>query len=260
MIRSQNGNPIYWEQGEYPDWSRVSGYRHFPNGLPGTGVEPHYHDNDEMWLFTAGHGEVWLDDVQYAITPGTMVYTPMGCLHRFQMFTSYENNAIVTPLERKQRPIHITVEDYGPPTPTVPGFVVPGDRNTGPMATPGQRCPLSEWRKITLTVGEIIDEATLAANEHWLVMKGKILLGVDNLEIELSTQSVRLYTRLRANSTPARFGVSSTTCPSAPSTHTLRGPQVIVPFSHTISNPELSPSSAHQLPSICSDSPPSKRT
>jgi mannose-6-phosphate isomerase-like protein (cupin superfamily) len=79
MIRSQNGNPIYWEQGEYPDWSRVSGYRHFPNGLPGTGVEPHYHDNDEMWLFTAGHGEVWLDDVQYAITPGTMVYTPMGC-------------------------------------------------------------------------------------------------------------------------------------------------------------------------------------
>ena len=66
------------------------------------------------------------------------------------------------------------------------------------MATPGQRCPLSEWRKITLTVGEIIDEATLAANEHWLVMKGKILLGVDNLEIELSTQDVAL---LRAGTT-----------------------------------------------------------
>ena len=43
----------------------------------------------------------------------------MGCVHRFQMFTPYKNNAIVTRLERQKRPIHITVEEHGPPEPTV---------------------------------------------------------------------------------------------------------------------------------------------
>ena len=128
MIRSGNANNIYWEQGIYPDWTALSAFRHFPDQQIGTGVEPHYHDNDEMWLFTAGRGEVWLNDQRFEITPNTIVYTPMGVVHRFQMFTDYENNAIVTQLERQKRPIHILVEEAGPPIPTVPGFVLPGEQ------------------------------------------------------------------------------------------------------------------------------------
>ncbi len=192
MIRSGNSNNIYWEQGIYPDWTAVSAFRHFPDQQIGTGVEPHYHDNDEMWLFTAGRGEVWLDDRRFEITPNTLVYTPMGVVHRFQMFTGYENNAIVTCLERQKRPTHILVEESGPPVPTVPGFIVPGERNTGPIRNRGSRCPLSEWRAVTFASSEAIDEAPLTCNEHWLVVNGTIDLTVDGLEIELSNEDLVL--------------------------------------------------------------------
>ena len=192
MIRSGNSNNIYWEQGIYPDWTALSAFRHFPDQRIGTGVEPHYHDNDELWLFTAGRGEVWLNDQRFEITPNTLVYTPMGVVHRFQMFTGYENNAIVTQLERQKRPIHILVEEAGPPIPTVPGFIVPGDSNTGPIAHRGSRCPLSEWRAITFDAGEEVDEERLTCNEHWLVVGGTINLTVDGLEFELSGEDLAL--------------------------------------------------------------------
>ena len=192
MIRSGNSNNIYWEQGIYPDWTALNAFRHFPDQQIGTGVEPHYHDNDEMWLFTAGRGEVWLDDQRFEITPNTLVYTPLGVVHRFQMFTGYENNAIVTRLERQKRPIHILVEESGPPIPTVPGFVVPGESNTGPIRNRGSRCPLSEWRVVTFDPGEGIDETPLTCNEHWLVVGGTINLTVDGLELELSSEDLAM--------------------------------------------------------------------
>ena len=192
MIRSGNSNNIYWEQGIYPDWTALNAFRHFPDQQIGTGVEPHYHDNDEMWLFTAGRGEVWLNDQRFEITPNTLVYTPMGVVHRFQMFTGYENNAIVTQLERQKRPTHILVEESGPPIPTVPGFIVPGESNTGPIPNRGSRCPLSEWRAVTFDPDEGIDEAPLTCNEHWLVVAGTINLTVNGLEFELSGEDLAL--------------------------------------------------------------------
>ena len=192
MIRSGNSNNIYWEQGIYPDWTALSAFRHFPDQQIGTGVEPHYHDNDELWLFTAGRGEVWLNDQRFEITPNTIVYTPMGVAHRFQMFTGYENNAIVTRLERQKRPTHILVEESGPPIPTVPGFVVPGESNSGPISNRGSRCPLSEWRVVTFDPGEGIDEAPLTCNEHWLIVGGTINLTVDGLEFELSGEDLAM--------------------------------------------------------------------
>ena len=116
----------------------------------------------------------------------------MGVVHRFQMFTSYENNAIVTRLERQKRPIHILVEEAGPPIPIVPGFIVPGESNTGPISNRGSRCPLSEWRVVTFDPGEGIDEAPLTCNEHWLVVGGTINLTVDGLEFELSNEDLAM--------------------------------------------------------------------
>lgn len=191
-IRDRDANQVYWQQGIYPAWTALSAYRHFPTGMPGTGVEPHYHDNDEFWLFTAGRGEVWLDEHRYDITPNTMVYTPMGCVHRFQMFTPYENNAIVTRLERQQRPIHILVEESGPPEKTVPGFIVAGEDNTGPIADPGPRCPLGEWRLLALDDGETITGDALQTNEHWLVISGTIGLELDGWEVELAPHEIAL--------------------------------------------------------------------
>tara|TARA_Y100000588_G_scaffold394930_1_gene518392 strand:+ start:569 stop:1135 length:567 start_codon:yes stop_codon:yes gene_type:complete len=157
-----------------------------------TGVEPHYHDNDEFWLFTDGVGEVWLDKTCYDITPNTLVYTPMGCIHRFQMFSSYENNAIVTRLEREQRPIHVTVDNYGWPEKTVQGFVISGSDNKSPIDNPGPRCPLSEWRQMALEDGETIEELELHKNEHWMLIKGKIGLELDGVIFESDPQDVAL--------------------------------------------------------------------
>jgi mannose-6-phosphate isomerase-like protein (cupin superfamily) len=192
MIRSQNANQIYWEQGVYPPWAALSTFRSIPGQQRGAGVEPHYHDNDEIWLFLTGNGEVWLDGQSSAITPGTVVYTPMGAVHRFQMFTGFDSVAMVTPLERQKRAVHLLVEDAGPPVPTVPGFVVPGDQNQGPFARPGPRCPLGELRPVALAKGQSIAHAPAAANEYWLVLSGMVRLQVDGVDVELGQEDLAL--------------------------------------------------------------------
>ena len=102
-IRSNNSNVHYWEQDVYPRWTPMRVFRPIPDQKRGAGVEPHYHDNDEFWFFTSGYGEAWLNDKVYKITPNTIVYTPMGVVHRFQMFTEFDNLAIITPFERQRR-------------------------------------------------------------------------------------------------------------------------------------------------------------
>lgn len=192
MIRSLNSNQTYWEQDVFPDWTALNCYRHYPDGAIGTGVEPHYHDNDELWLFTSGRGEVWLDGVRHEITPNTLVYTPMGCVHQFQMFTPYENNAIVTRLERKRRPLHLTVAEYGPPEPTVPGFVVSGDRNTGPITDPGTRCPIAEWRLQRNEDVNVLGATVLSRHEHWMVLSGTLQLEMEGRSVSLEPGDIAL--------------------------------------------------------------------
>ena len=56
---------------------------------------------------------------------------------------------------------------------------MPGEHNDGPIADPGPRCPIAEWREVSAADGETVAPmATLSANEHWLVMQG-------GLEVEL---------------------------------------------------------------------------
>ncbi|MFN8444805.1 MAG: cupin domain-containing protein [Caldilineaceae bacterium] len=192
MIVSQNSNQHYWEQDVYPSWTQFTILRHFPDQRIGAGVEPHYHDCDEIWLFSAGHGEVWLDEERFPITPNTLVYTPMGVIHHFQMYTNGENNALVTRLERQKRPIHILVEEAGPPEKTVPGFVIAGNLNIGPIPNPGTRCPFTELRMITLASGEMLEQTQLPNNEHWLVLEGVLHLMVGESEFELYKGDVAL--------------------------------------------------------------------
>lgn len=192
VIFSQSSNTHYWEQDVNPGWTRFSAIRHFPDQRIGTGVEPHYHDCDEIWLFSAGSGAVWLDGVRFAITPNTLVYTPMGVVHHFQMYANGENNALVTRLERQKRAIHILVEQNGPPARTVPGFVVAGDVNTGPLPDPGPRCPLRECRMVTFAAGDEVAQEQLPANEHWLVLDGVLCLELDQRPIELYKGDVAL--------------------------------------------------------------------
>ena len=191
MLISENSNNVYWEEGLYPDWAVINTFRNF-TGRKGQGTEPHYHDGDEMWLFTSGRGEVWLDERSFEVTSNTAVYTPMGVMHRFQIFTDYEVIAVVTRLERQKRATHILVEEAGPPTPTVSGFVVSGSSNEGPFANRGSRCPLSEFRSVTLGAGEEIAQARLPSNEYWLVLAGTVDISIDGLTAELSPGDVAL--------------------------------------------------------------------
>lgn len=197
VIISKNSNTAYWDEGLYPRWAAINIFCYFPHEKKGSGVEPHYHDGDEIWLFPSGSGEVRLDGKSFEITPNSVVYTPMGVVHSFQMYTDGENIALVTRLERQKRATHILVAESGPPTPTVPGFVIPGAVNNGPIADPGPRCPLTELRVITFAVEERIDNERLACNEHWLVVEGTIHLTVQGFEVELSSGDVAL---LRAGS------------------------------------------------------------
>ena len=182
-----NSGRNYWNQDLYPQWADLRTLQYFPGQRTGAGVEPHYHDNDEFWLFLSGRGEVWLDGRSFAITPNTLVYTPMGVIHRFQMFTDFENCPAVTRLERAKRPLHLYPEVHGQPQPTVPGFVISGADNTGPFADRGPRCPISELRAVSLAAGERVAEALAAHTEYWLVLDGAVQLSVEGQEVELGT-------------------------------------------------------------------------
>jgi mannose-6-phosphate isomerase-like protein (cupin superfamily) len=192
VVVSENSNRDYFVDSIYPDWTPVIGFHCHSRQGAGVGVEPHYHDCDEIWLFTVGRGEVWLDGHIYEISPNTVVYTPMGVVHRFQMFTEFENNSLVTRLERHARRRHILVEEDGPPEPTVPGFVVGGPLNAGPFADPGRRCPLREFRAITFAKHQELGDAVLSTNEHWAVRDGEIEITIDGLPVRLWPGDVAL--------------------------------------------------------------------
>ena len=116
----------------------------------------------------------------------------MGAVHRFQMFTDFENASVVTRLERRKRGDHLLVDRDGPPEPTVPGFVLPGDANHGPISDRGARCPFAELRTVRFGAGQRIEQTALASNEHWLVFEGTLRLTVAGFEAELSTGDVAM--------------------------------------------------------------------
>ena len=115
MILSQNSDNPAWEAELYPQWAAINAFNYTPDQKTGHGVEPHYHDGDEFWRFTEGRGEGWLDGEMFTIEAGTLVYTPMGVVHRFQMFTDFATAAVATRLEGQKRGRHITVDESGPP-------------------------------------------------------------------------------------------------------------------------------------------------
>ena len=209
VVISHNSNDpfkSYWGKGPYPDWTFMLTFGHFTDQPTGYGVEPHYHDCDEFWLFAKGHGEAWLDGQSHRLTANTAVYTPMGTVHRFQMFAPFETVAVVSPLEREKRRKHILVEEEGPPVPTVPGFVAPGADNNGPFPDRGSRCPLSELRVVALPAGAAIDDELLEVNEYWMAMSGSTVLEIDGREFELSSGDVAM---LRSGATRRLRAVDS---------------------------------------------------
>ena len=179
MVASKSVFPAVWNELLYPEWAKIRLLRHTPNQQRGDGVEPHYHDCDEYWHFISGYGEAWLDGQLYEITPNTTVYTPMGVVHRFQMFTDFDTVDAPTLHEgRKRRSGHLLVELDGASTPTATGFVVAGGRNNGSFPDRGPRCPLTELRTVAGADDEP-EEGQLSANEHWVVLNGTARLTLE---------------------------------------------------------------------------------
>ena len=189
---SQNSNTDYGGTANSPVWTTVGSMKYYAHERAGAGVEPHYHDNDEIWIFADGRGEVWIDGRSYEITHNTAVYTPMGAVHRYQMFTDYDTVAVVTKMERQKRAAHLYPEEHGPQVPTVPGFVIPGAENGGPIADRGDRCPFTELRRVELRAGGEIAETVLSANEHWAIAGGTVELVVDGNRAELTEGDVAM--------------------------------------------------------------------
>ena len=192
MVVSKNVFPAAWDEHLYPEWAAIRILRYTPEQRKGQGVEPHYHDCDEYWHFTSGYGEAWLDGQVYEITPNSAVYTPMGVVHRFQMFTDFETVDARTAFEGpKGRSGHLIVKDDGIPTPTADGFVVAGGLNNGSFPDRGPRCPLTELRTVAGNDSEP-EEGKLFANEHWVVLNGTARLILEDTEFQLSQGDVAL--------------------------------------------------------------------
>jgi mannose-6-phosphate isomerase-like protein (cupin superfamily) len=183
----------FWDQHSFPDWAALSGLGYVISTAAGIGVEPHYHDCDEFWLFCTGIGEVWLDGQVHAIMPQTVVYTPMGLVHRFQSFTAGAMTAgFVTRLEGQKRSAHLHVAETGMPRSPFSGFVVPGDQNTGAFAPPEPRCPLSELRYRILLPGETAADGQARSHEYWIVTAGELQLVIEDVMFHLAPGDVAI--------------------------------------------------------------------
>jgi len=187
ILSAAVNNPTYVDDEIYPDWAMLKLFRYFPGQGIGTGVEPHYHDWDEIWLFIDGHGEVSLDGRVPPITPGSVVYTPKGPVHRFQMFTDFGNAALRSRLEGQKRPIHIIESVHGPAIRTVKGFVIQGDENAGSFPDRGSRCPLTELRVVSRPDGFRSGRAVLEVTEYWLAIDGGMRVAVDDVTVLLDS-------------------------------------------------------------------------
>jgi mannose-6-phosphate isomerase-like protein (cupin superfamily) len=192
QVISKNSNAEYYSGDIYPDWTPIAGIHDFPVRAIGSGVEPHYHDNDEFWFWATGRGEVWLDGKNIPVGPNSVTYTPTGVVHKFLMHTDFEVVAVITKPERKKRSKHILVSEDGPPEPTVPGFVVPGDKNSGPFRNRGARCPLSELRLLTLATGTGTSPGRVPVNEHLLILSGQADLRCGSRTFELRSGDLAL--------------------------------------------------------------------
>ena len=108
------------------------------------------------------------------------------------MFTDYDTVSVVTKLERRKRDTHLYPEEHGAPVPTVPGFVVPGGENTGPIADRGERCPFTDLRVVDLEAGDEVVQEVLAANEHWVVIRGTARVEAGGTGAELTVGDVAM--------------------------------------------------------------------
>jgi len=82
------------------------------------GVELHYHDADEYWLFYRGRGRGQSEGVEYDVESGDLLATQMGYEH--EMFESsgvVEAVALETTLRGQKRPGHLHREEHGDPVP-----------------------------------------------------------------------------------------------------------------------------------------------
>ena len=113
-------------------------------------------------------------------------------MHRFQLFTDSQNNALVTRLEGRQRQGHLVPAVEGEPHAAAAPIIVRGEQNDGPFPERGPRCPLSELRAATVAAGEPAAglDGTAAANEHLLVLGGDVELTVDGVTVTLARGDV----------------------------------------------------------------------
>ena len=128
----------------------------------------------------------------HPITPNTAVYTPCGVVHRFQMFTDSQNNALVTRLEGRQRQGHLVPPVDGEPRASAGPIIIGGEENAGPFPERGPRCPLSELRAVSVAAGEVAAglDGTAAVNEHVLVLAGDVELTADGVTVLLARGDV----------------------------------------------------------------------
>ena len=174
---------LHWDEKLYPAWAAIIAFHLFPQQV-GNGVEPHYHDNDEFWLFTAGQGEVWLGDLSFSCSTNTLVYTPKGNVQRFQMFTDGEMVALATRFKGKKRAGHLLVESDGEPEPIGGGFVLGGSENLGDFSERAPHCPLSELRVVSGDTSNYKEEI-VSVHEYWLILSGTLHLSISDFEVEL---------------------------------------------------------------------------
>jgi mannose-6-phosphate isomerase-like protein (cupin superfamily) len=182
---SNSSSSDYFDDNVLPDWPKLRTIVYCGQQVGGYGAEPHFHDNDEFWFFTSGGtGEAWLDRERFEVGPNTIVYTPKGIVHRFQMFASFGILAIRTRLEGQRRPGHLHPPDDGQPRPTDRGMVVPGDRNIGMIVNAPDRCPVRELRLVSVT-----PDRPLSLNADSVIyivaVQGAVSVDVDGQPLEL---------------------------------------------------------------------------
>ena len=74
----------------------------------GGSIEPHFHDCDEWWIIIRGHALAVTEGVEYEVSEGDMVFTPMGEDHEVkEVYRDLEGVYLEGPLQGRKRRGHL---------------------------------------------------------------------------------------------------------------------------------------------------------
>ena len=95
----------------YPEWCNLGQFYNVKAG--DLDCEPHYHAEEEIWLWQEGKADAIVNSQPVSMRPGIMVYLTPGTMHQYHALTAHANVGINPPAVPGLKRGHLHVDTDG---------------------------------------------------------------------------------------------------------------------------------------------------